>query len=157
MVTTVSNNVFERLHHSVNVFNSLQNCRDTFVMNREEIDERLFDELSSFEEFMKRFENTFLDILIEDLRDISKAAVINTDNSEKAKELIEGIEGIIGSFSKMESDSIQRSQALISLADQFKTQLARIKKEIETKVKPQERHKKALDLAIRGFPHANGG
>lgn len=157
MVTTVNNNIFERLHHSVNVFNSLQNCRDTFVMNREEIDERLFEELSGFEEFMKRFESTFLEIIMEDLRDISKAAVINPDNSEKAKELIDGIEGIIASFNRMESECIQRSQALISLANQFKAQLANVKKGIGTKVKPQEKHKKALDFAIRGFPHANGG
>ena len=157
MVTTVSNNIFERLHHSVNMFNSLQNCRDTFVMNREGVDERLFEELNAFEEFMKRFESTFLDILKEDLRDISKAAVINTDNSEKAEELIEGIDSIIESFSSMESECIARSQSLINLAAQFKAQLASVKREIKTKVKPQEKHRKALDLAIRGFPHANGG
>ncbi|MBI2541204.1 hypothetical protein HYV80_00650 [Candidatus Woesearchaeota archaeon] len=157
MVTTVGNNIFERLHHSVNMFNSLQNCRDTFVMNREGIDERLFEELNSFEEFMKRFESTFLEILMEDLKDISRAAAINEDNSEKAKELVKGVEEIIGCFSEMESDSIQRSQALISLANQFRAELARVKKELETKAKPQEKHRRALDLAIRGFPHANGG
>lgn len=157
MVTTVNNNIFERLHHSVNMFNSLQNCRDTFVMNREEIDERLFEELSGFEEFMKRFESTFLEIIMEDLKDISRAAVINPDNSEKAKELIDGIEVIIASFNKMESECIQRSQALISLATQFKAQLANVKKDLGTKVRPQEKHKKALDFAMRGFPHANGG
>lgn len=157
MVTTVANNIFEKLHHSVNVFNSLQNCRDTFVMNREGIDERLFEELSSFEEFMKRFESTFLEIIMEDMRDISNAAVINPDNSEKAKELVDGMEELIGSFSRMESESIQRSQALISAANNFKMQLANVKKELEKKVRPQEKHKKALDFAMRGFPHANGG
>lgn len=157
MVTTVHNNIFDRIHHSVNLFNSLQNSRDTLAMNREEIDERLFEELNNFEEFMKRFESTFLEILKEDLRDISKAAVINTDNSEKAEEMIEGIDNIIESFSRMESDCIARSQSLINLANRFRNELMAVKRDMETKVKSQKKHKKALNSALIGFPHANGG
>ena len=157
MVTTVGNNIFERLHHSVNMFNSLQNSRDTPALNREEIDERLFEELDAFEEFMKRFESAFLEILKEDLRDISKAAVINTGNSEKAEELIKGINNIIESFSMMESECIARSQSLINLATQFKNELTAVKKDMEAKVKSQNKHKKALNSALTGVPHANGG
>ncbi|MBI2660020.1 hypothetical protein HYX07_02570 [Candidatus Woesearchaeota archaeon] len=157
MVTTVQNSIFDRIHHSVNMFNSLQNSRDTLVMNREAIDERLFDELDAFEEFMKRFESTFLEILKEDLRDISRAAVINTDNSEKAEEMIEGINNIIEGFSKMENECIARSQSLINLASQFRNELMAVKRDMETKVKSQKKHKKALNSALTGVPHANGG
>lgn len=157
MVTTVQNNIFDRIHHSVNMFNSLQTSRDTIAMNREEIDERLFEELNSFEEFMKRFESTFLDILKEDLRDISKAAVIDIDNSEKAEELIGGINSIIEGFSRMESECIARSQSLINLANQFRNELMAVKKDMEAKVKSQKKHKHALSTALTGFPHANGG
>lgn len=157
MVSTVQNSIFDRIHHSVNMFNSLQNSRDTLALNREEIDERLFEELDAFEEFMKRFESSFLEILKEDLRDISKAAVINTDNLERAEELIEGINNIIEGFSRMESECIARSQSLINLATQFKNELTAVKKDMEAKVKSQNRHKKALSSALAGVPHANGG
>lgn len=157
MVTTVQNSIFDRIHHSVNMFNSLQNSRDTLVMNREEIDERLFAELDAFEEFMKRFESTFLEILKEDLRDISRAAVINTDNSERAEEMIDGINSIIEGFSRMESECIARSQSLINLATQFKNELTAVKRDMEAKVKSKKKHKNALNSALIGFPHANGG
>jgi|GEM_PF-4930621 len=157
MVSIVQNNIFDRIHHSVNMFNSLQSSRDTLVLNRGEIDERLFEELDAFEGFMKRFESSFLEILKEDLRDISKAAVINTDNSEKAEEFIGDINNIIEGFSRMESECISRSQSLISLATQFKNELAAVKKDMELKVKSRNKHKKALNSALTGVPHANGG
>ena len=155
MVKTIDDRIFGRIHHSVNMFNSLQNCRDTLVMNREKIDERLFEELGSFEEFMKRFESTFVEILKEDLSDISKAAVINTDNSEKAEEMIEGINSIIEGFSRMESESIARSQSLINLANRFKNELVTVKKDMEAKVKSQKKHKKTLNIALMEFTAPN--
>ena len=155
MIKEENGNIFDKIHHSVNVFHSLQNCRDTFVMNREGIDERLFEELNNFESFMKKFETTFLQILMDDLQAISNAAVINTDNSEKAEELIENIDTLIGNFSRMESDSIARSESLIKLASKFKSDLSAIKMSMESKVKAKKKNKKALSSAVMGLAHAN--
>ena len=155
MTEAIKNDIFDRIHHSINVINSLQNCRGTFVMDKEEIDEQVFEELTNFESFIKRFESFFLQVLMDDLNAISKAAVINTNNSEKAEELIENINRLMSSFSRMESDCIAKSESLISMASQFKDKLALIKKNMEFQVKSQEKYRRELNSAIIGLPHAN--
>ena len=135
MTDTISDDDFKRIHNSVDILNNLQNCRDTFVLNRERIDEKLFEELSNFEGFVKHFENFFLKILMDDLRAISQAAVINTNNSEKARELIDDIKVLMDNFSSMESDSIARSQSLIRMVNDFRAKLGAIKQEMESKIK----------------------
>ncbi len=155
MTETINSSVFEKIHRSVDMLNSLQNCRDTFVLDREQIDERLFEELNNFESFVKQFENIFIKILMEDLKAISRAAVINSSNSGKAKELIDDIKTLIEDFSSMESDCIEKSQSLLKLANESRDKLALVKKEMELQVKQQEKHRRELDSAMIILPQAN--
>ena len=155
MIETISDDVFKRIHNSVDVLNNLQNCRDTFAMDRERIDEKLFEELSNFEGFVKRFEGFFLKLLMDDLKAISQAALINTNNSEKARELIEDIKVLMDNFSSMESGSIARSQSLIKMANDFRAKLVTIKQEMESKIKSKEKYRKEVNSAIIGLPQAN--
>ena len=155
MIGAISSNVFERIHHSVDMLNSLAGCRDTFVLDREQIDERLFEELSNFETFVKQFENFFIKILMEDLRAISRAAVINSSNSEKAKELIDDIKTLMDDFSSMESDCIEKSQSLLKLANESRDKLALVRKEMDSQIKREEIHRKELDSAMIRLPQAS--
>src|SRR3989344_4058371 len=150
MPETIDRNVFDRIHHSVDMLNSLHNCRDTFVLDREKIDERLFEELNNFETFVKQFEDLFIKALMEDLKAISKAAVINSNNSEKAKELVDAMNG----FSRMESDSIAKSQSLLRVANESKQKLALIRKEMESQLRNREKGKKDLNSAMAGVPQS---
>ena len=127
----INDNDFDRMHHSVTMMHSLQNCHDTIVMNREEVDEKLIEELSNCEAFIKRFETIFLQTVNDDLQAISRAAVINPDNFEKAEELIGGISKLIENFNDMESDYIAKSESLKSIASQFRNRLTLVKKEME--------------------------
>ena len=88
------------------------------------------------------------------MKAISRAAVINSNNSNKAKELMNGIKEIIEGFSSMESDCIEKSQSLLRLANESKEKLALIKKEMESQVKHQEKYKKDLNSAMFGIPQA---
>lgn len=154
MPETIDRNVFDRIHHSVDMLNSLHNCRDTFVLDREKIDERLFEELNNFETFVKQFEDLFIKVLMEDLKAISKAAVINSNNSEKAKELVDAIHGLMNGFSRMESDSIAKSQSLLRVANESKQKLALIRKEMESQLRNREKGKKDLNSAMAGVPQS---
>lgn len=155
MAATLNDDVFDRIHHSVNMLHSLQNCHDTIVMNREEVDEKLLEELKNCEAFIKHFEGIFLQIVKEDLQAISRVAVINPDNLERAEELIENINHLIQNFNRMESEYITKSESLKSTAIQFRSQLTAIKIEMEDKIKLQKKHKEALDSAINGLATAN--
>ena len=155
MIETISDDVFRRIHNSVDVLNNLQNCRDTFAMDREQIDEKLFEELSNFESFVKRFESFFLNLLMDDLKAISQAALINSNNSEKARELIEDIKLLMDNFSSMESGSIAKSQSLIRMATDFRAKLGAIRQDMESKIKSREKNRKELNSAIIGLPQAN--
>lgn len=155
MVRAFNDEIFDRLHHSVNMLHSLHNCHDTVVMDRGEIDQKFFEELNNWETLIKHFESFFLEIVMEDLKAISRAAVINTDNSERAEELIENINNILEAFDNMESEYIAKSQSLKNTANQFRNQLLVIKRDMEAKIKLQKKHKKGLDSAITGLTHAN--
>jgi len=155
MTEAIDSSVFERIHHSVDMLNSLHNCRDTFVLDKEQIDEKLFEELSNFESFVKQFENFFIRILMEDLKAISRAAVINSNNSEKARELIGDIKALMEDFSSMESDCIEKSQFLLKLANESRDKLALIRKDMEFAVKHEEKHRRELDSAMVILPQAN--
>lgn len=155
MTKALDNGIFDRIHHSINMLHSLQSSRDTFVLNREEVDEKLFEEIGNFEAFIKHFENIFLQIVKEDLQAISRAAVINPANLEKIEELIETMDNLIGNFVRMESEYIARSQSLKNIANQFKSQLLVIKKDMEAKIKLQKKAKNDLDSAIAGLTQSN--
>lgn len=152
---TLNQDVFTRLHHSINVLHGLHNSHDTVVMERGDIDQKFFDELSNWETLMKSFESFFLEIVMEDLKAISNAAVINTQNSEKAEELIEGMNSLLEAFDSMESEHIAESQSLRSKASQFRNQLGAIKKEMGAKIKMENKRKTGLDSAISWHTHAN--
>lgn len=155
MTEIVTDDVFDRIHHSVNMLHSLQNCHDTLVMDREEVDEKLFEEMSNCEAFIKHFESVFLQIVREDLQAVSKAAVVDPDNTKKAEELIEGINRLIENFNRMESEYIAKSQSLKGAANQFRTQLTLIKKDMEAKIKLHEKSKKSLNSALTGAATSN--
>ena len=155
MTKILSDDVFEKVHHSVNMLHSLQNCHDTSVMNREEVDEKLFEELNNCGEFIKHFESMFLQIVNEDLQDISRAAVINPDNFERAEELIGEINKLIENFNIMESGYIAKSESLKSMASQFRTRLVLVKKDMEMRIKQQQKHKNMLNSEIIGHTTAN--
>ena len=148
MANKISDEVFEKLHHSVNMLHSLQNCHDTIVMNREDVDEKLFEELSNCEKFIKHFESVFLQIVNEDVQAISHAAVTNPDNEEQAEEMINSINSLIGKFNLMESEYIKRSEALRSTASQFREKLGTIRKDMEAKVKQYKKYRKDLGSEI---------
>lgn len=147
-------NAFDRIHRSVDMLNSLHNCRDTFVLDREKIDERLFEELNNFETFVKQFEDLFIKVLMEDLKAISRAAVINSNNSDKAKELVDDINELMSGFSRMESDSIAKSQSLLRLANESKQKLSLIRKDMESQLRNRERGKKDFNSAMAGVPQS---
>ena len=148
MANKISDEVFEKLHHSVNMLHSLQNCHDTIVMKREEVDEKLFEELNNCGAFIKHFESVFLQIVDEDMQAISHAAVANPDNEEQAEELIDSISTLIGKFNLMESEYIRRSEALRSTASQFRDKLNTIRKDMETKVRQYQKYRKNLSSEI---------
>lgn len=148
MVKILKDEIFYKLHHGINSLHSLQNCRDTLVMNREGIDERLFEELNNCKTLIKYFERYLLEAIMEDARSISKAAVTNTNNSEKAKVLIQGINTLMEDFSKMEYSYIEKSEFLKRLANQFRNEIMMIKRDMEVKIKSQEEHKKRLNEAL---------
>ncbi|MBI2656215.1 hypothetical protein HYX03_00565 [Candidatus Woesearchaeota archaeon] len=155
MAKTLNNDVFDSIHHSIDTLHSLQNCRDVFVMDREDVDKRFFEEISKCEALIKQFESIFLENVMEDSRAISNAAVINTDNSSRAEELIERINNLIGDFNRMETEHIARSETLRGIANQFRSQLAAIRKNMEARIMLQQKHKKALDSAVIGLKNAN--
>ena len=144
MVKKLGDEVFERLHHSVNMLHSLQNCHDTMVMNREEVDERIFEEIGNCESFIKNFESLFLQIVDEDMRAISFAAVVNLDNREQAEELIDSINRLIERFNKMESEYIKKSESLRSAAIQFRDKIDVMRKDMEKRIKHHQ--KQSSDL-----------
>ena len=141
---------FEKIHHSVNMLHSLQNSHDTVVMNREEVDEKVFDEIGNFEVFIKHLEGIFLETIDEDMQAISKAAVLNPGSLEKAEELINGINGLIESFNRMESEYISKSESLKSMGSQLRSRLILVKKEMESKIKQHKKYNNALNIAILG-------
>lgn len=150
MTKALSDDIFDSVHHSINALQSLQNSHETFVMERGGIDERLFEELDNCERLIKRFEEVFLETLREDINSASRAAVINTSNFEKAKEMVDGIDNLIGAFDRMESEFITRAQSLKNFAHQLRNTLASVQKDMQSKVKFQEKHKKIIDTPVIG-------
>lgn len=155
IANALGDDVFEKAHHSINMLHSLQNCHDTFVLNRESVDEKLFDEINSFERFIKHFEGVFLDVVMNDLKAISKAAVINPTNYEKAKELMEKIKNLLEDFNKMESKYIQKAENLKMTSNHLRAQLDSINKDMESKVNMGRKQKDELDAMITWNKHAN--
>ena len=150
MTKILSDEVFESMHHSVNMLHSLQNSHDTVALDRGEIDEKLFDELNKFESFLKDFESMFLQIVSDDVQAISNAAVINPGNFERAEELISGIDSLIAGFNRMESEYISKSESLKSRASHFKARLAMIKDDMGARVRHNQKYSMSLNTAIIG-------
>ena len=149
-----NDDIFTGIRHSINVLEGLQSA-DIFVLDREEIDERFFEELGNLEFFIKRVKNIFLEKLMEDLNAISKAAVINTENSDKAIDLIDSMDRLIGEYTRMELNSVLESNELIRAANKLRANLSTIKKEVKSKVESRRKHDKALNSALVGVPQGN--
>ncbi|MBI4143523.1 hypothetical protein HY487_01415 [Candidatus Woesearchaeota archaeon] len=149
-----NDDIFTGIRHSINVLQGLQSA-DAFVLGREEINERFLEELGNFEVFMKRIKNIFLGKLMEDLNAISKAAVLNTGNSDKAVDLIGNMGRLIEEYIRMELNSIAESNELIRTANKLKANLSTTKKEVKSKVESRRKHDKALNSALTGVPQGN--
>ena len=136
------NEVLEKLHYLEMIIRNLKENHDSYLVDVEGIDERLFQEIANYEILTEEMKKTFLEILLNDARSIANKALQDPNFHEKASEMLDGIESMLNSLYKHEKVDIDRSEALRELATEAKHELHKIKSEMENRLRQIEGERK---------------
>jgi hypothetical protein len=145
--------ILETLRYLHMVIKNLMDRHETFVLDVEGVDERLFHEIARYEILTENMKKTFLDMLIADVEDIQKKAVANPDFYEKAYDMINRIEALLDDLDKHEDIDIKKSKSLKKLAREAREKIEIIKGRTESICK--EKIKKKQGLAERESGNLN--
>ena len=149
-------NMLHKLFRSVETINNFCRGRDTFVVDRGEIDERISEELKNCRNSMRDIEKHFLGMVLQDARNISQAAVNNPNVSEKAIAMLERMSELLKEFSREKAMDINKSEYLKRSAAELKEDIKRLRESTEREVKSLGRNQQSMmkDLSSR-YPEAH--
>ena len=134
--------VLEKLHYLEMVIRNLKENHDSYLVDVEGIDEKLFAEIATYEILTEEMKKAFLELLMSDAMSIAARAVQQPDFHEKAFEMLSGIERMLHSLYKHEKIDIDRSEVLKGLATNAYQELTNIKNEMEKRLKKVESDRK---------------
>ena len=149
-------NMLNGLCRSVETINNFCRGRDTFVVDRGEIDERISEELKNCRNSMRDIEKHFLGMVLQDARNISQAAVNNPNVSEKAIAMLERMSELLKEFSREKAMDINKSEYLKRSAAELKEDIKRLRESTEREVGRLGKNKQNMmkDLSSR-YPEAH--
>ena len=149
-------NMLNGLCRSVETINNFCRGRDTFVVDRGEIDEKVSEELKNCRNSMRDIEKYFLGMVLQDARNISQAAVNNPNVSEKAITMLERMSELLKEFSREKAMDINKSEYLKRSAAELKEDIKRLRESTEREVKSLGRNQQSMmkDLSSR-YPEAH--
>lgn len=132
-------NIVEKLHYILSVITNYHKGHDTSVLEKPDIDKKLLKEISNCCSIIKGMEQSFVEILLQDAKDIA-----NVDISEKAVLSLDKIENVLEEFGRIMYKESKKSEFLIDLSYNAKDKIKEIKNTLEEELKIQEEQKKRL-------------
>lgn len=149
-------NMLDGLCRSVETINNFCKGRDTFVVDRGEIDEKVSEELKNCRSSMRDIEKYFLGMVLQDARKISQAAINNPNISEKGIAMLERISELLKGFSREKARDMGKSAYLKRLATELKEDIRKLKESTEREVEKSGKDKQNMmkDFSSR-YPEAH--
>ena len=136
--------VLEKLQYLGMVIKNLKGREGTLITDLQQIDERLFREISSYELLTEQLKRDFLRLLVRDAKSLSNACIRNPNNFSKISGEFRKMQNLLGFLKKHEEVDIEKSKELQEMISDAKTKIEDIRNFMRGEVDNKLREKRDL-------------